>query len=116
MARLRAKALHTGLDYFSVTPGTVTSQKCKVCGDDCNVQRNKYGPTSFAGSLARMKQYFDAFTCPNIGTDWHNQAVCLMMEAKRTASRHLSKILLDELAVILRTREPTKKDELFHEW
>ena len=38
--------MHNGVDIFLVEPGTVETMTCRVCGSQCDVRRDAYGPTT----------------------------------------------------------------------
>ena len=101
-------SLWKGYDFKTTPPGTVESTNCTCCGEVMTVERNRSGPTSFAGSMGRCNTLHDRFTCPNAGTDWHSQVVQLMMKAQDTPSGTLEKMYRDEIAQILKDRKPTK--------
>lgn len=76
-------------------------RNCLICDALMNVERNCYGPTSWAGSMAGIKKKHDRFTCPNSKEDWHIQLVDIkdLMRTVR-ASGALTSILQKEFADI----------------
>ena len=100
-------ARYVGYDSFNSAPGVHESMDCNVCGSKMVVERNQYGPTSSVAAMAGFQSHHDSFSCPNSGKTWHNQAIALMKEVKRTSSKRLKEMLQEELDMILCTRTPT---------
>lgn len=96
-----------GIDCVSVDPGKLESFVCRVCGVECEVQRNIDGPTSWAESIAKMKHMHDSFKCKQAMDPWHLQARALLQEKRKTNSTRLKQILQEEIDEILRTKQTT---------
>ena len=82
-------------------PGTVKTAKCGVCGKQMKVERNVLGATSWAESMAGRKHLYDSFRCPNIDKGWHERIVNLKVEALKTESDRIKKILEGEVIELL---------------
>jgi hypothetical protein len=113
-AEERPAVRHLGWDSFITEPGTALERRCRVCGEVMAVRRGVLGPTGHAHALAiqsgaaRATRH-DAFACVFSGTAWHRQALALKLEAARTPSGELERLLLDEAARVVRARTATKQ-------
>ncbi|GEM_PF-943392 len=106
-----------GWDIFMTKPGACDTMRCRVCGEKMEVERDVFGPTSYAESLGKMRQRLDptyrvghlhdAFICKNSGQTWHSQALELRKEQAATHSTRLTAMLEEEIRQILTTRRPT---------
>lgn len=102
------------MSRFRPEPGTVHSAVCGICGQDMNVKRDCFGPTSWAGAMSGVKRTFDLFECPNIDTQWHKQATKLKECANSTPSKRLQDAFMEECEEIIRNQLPTKQS--FDTW
>ncbi len=96
-------------ECFFPEPGEVESMNCEVCGSVCDVKRNVSGPRSWGGAMAGISTLHDYFYCPHTDEKWHKQVRILKEQSRKTASKQLEKILLDEAKVIILTRQETKE-------
>lgn len=82
---------------FTPNAGTVESPVyCGVCGQKCEETRDINGPRSYVENMAEVSSLYDEFVCPNGELEWHQQAVDISVEADKTSSNRLRKLLLDE--------------------
>ncbi len=90
----------TGLDRF--TPDCDTEEKiyCRACGSKMDIQRRVHDYRSWSDFTARIKSYFDVFTCPNSGKPWHDQVIALKIEISKTASTKIERIIQEEIDYI----------------
>jgi len=102
--RLYVHAWEVGYDMLFSKPDEYLVQYCPTCGDEMNVRRGVFGPTSWSEAMARRGHLHDQFYCPNAETAWHVHAVELRKEADETASRKVRKMIEQELDELLRTR------------
>ncbi len=99
-----------GWDHFTPDNAkTFEYQHCLVCGTKFDVETGAFAPTSWGEAMARRAHKHDVLSCPHSGTDWHNQAVMLRKEAKKTSSPKLEKQLIKEADDICKTKKATKK-------
>ncbi len=94
---------HRGYELFMPSPDAVSEMKCKVCGSICDVKRGVYGPTSWAGAMAKKGRLHDLFTCPNSKEEWHIQALNLLQEMEKSFSPSLKEIMQNDLDYIVKT-------------
>lgn len=88
-------------------PGTVAAVECGVCGENMEVKRDVFGPTSYAEAASGGGHRHDSFTCPNLRENWHKR-VCQLKadvyfaeinqapdfeEKKKTAEKEIARIL-----------------------
>jgi len=99
-----------GYDEFTYDPGLYKIVHCKVCGDECKFRGTRYGPRSFAGTMAGKASDFDFFECLNKKEGWHKQALALIQSIQKTPSAKLAKIMEEELKEVLDKRTITKED------
>jgi hypothetical protein len=105
-----SKSLHSGYDVVFSEPGSENGPVyCSTCATEMDCQRNVLGTTSWGEAMAGRKHKFDQYTCPNAGTDWHNQVIGLLKEIAKTPSQYLAEILRKEIESILKSKEATKK-------
>ena len=105
--------LHTGWDFVISRPGEEAEVRCRVCGEVMEARRGVVGPTGWAHAMAikagaAQGTPHDEFACGLSGEAWHRQALALKMEARKTPSRDLESILLEEAEEVVRTRTATK--------
>jgi hypothetical protein len=101
-------SLHKGWDAFTAAVGLVASCKCRVCGEDCTVERNVRGPTSWTDAMAgNVNVRHDTFICPNYTKDWHQQMRALKQEQEKTRSSNIRSLLEQEIALIFATKTTT---------
>ena len=94
------KSHRVGYGLFWGELGDKKPRKCNICNTKMN--REDYnGPTSWAGAMAKSNRECYRFICPDIDTDWHEQAVNLVMESEKTSSPTLRKILKKDLEDII---------------
>ena len=84
---------------FNRQCGTTESIQCQVCGEEMMVERNATGRT-----MSGRDFIHDVFECPNIGQDWHLQALKIKYELDNTASPSIKKIMQSDLDEIIATR------------
>ncbi len=105
---------HAGWDFVITKPGEESEVLCRVCGEVMEARRGVVGPTGWAHAMAikagaATGTPHDEFACGLSGEAWHRQALALKLEAARTPSGELEKLLLAEAEQIVRTRTATKK-------
>jgi hypothetical protein len=104
-------SFHKNVDCFHFDPGVTEEQLCRVCGDKCEVQRNKMGATSYAESVRGKEHLHDYFYCAHAEQRWHEQVRQLLNERRMTNSNSIRQMLDMEIELILKTRQPTIADE-----
>jgi len=92
-------------DVFNFTPGSRQKMYCRVCETECRVERNRFGYTCSAAAMVKVKRYHDRFLCPYSHTEWHEQALAIMMEIEQTASPRLVRLLQQDLKAILANKK-----------
>jgi hypothetical protein len=110
----RPGTLHAGWDFIITRPGEAAEMRCRVCGEPMRARRDVVGPTGWAHAMAikagaAQGTPHDELACDHSGEAWHRQALALRMEAARTPSRELEKILSAEAEELVRTRAATKE-------
>lgn len=90
-----------GYDAFLTDPGTVEAQRCRVCDSPCDVTRNAYGPTSWAGAIAQRFRHHDAFVCPHTDTSWHTRALSLVQAIEAMPSKRVAELMRQDLDELL---------------
>lgn len=91
-----------GLDVFYREPGTAVVLHCQVCGTECGVERNVFGPTSHTQARARQGEWHDRFACPHSSQAWHKRAALLAFERDTAGGPHCRELLEAELRAVLR--------------
>ena len=74
---------------------------CKVCGSECDVQRDVTGPMSWGGAMAGIHKKHDVFTCPHSYDAWHIQALRLIKAVEETPSPTLAEIMRKDLEAVV---------------
>jgi hypothetical protein len=92
----------SGYDCFFTPAGEKERVRCKVCGSDCEILRNVFGPTCFAEALAQMGHIHDEFRCPRAGENWHQIALDLVKKIEHCPSKRITQILERDLGDLLR--------------
>ena len=90
-----------GYDSFFTEPDTHEQLACRVCGTPCEVARGVYGPTDFASAIGGAATLHDAFHCPQGNAEWHGEALGLVMERDKTASKRLRELISLDLHDLL---------------
>ncbi len=93
-----------GYDFFVTPVNARETMYCKVCGTQCQVQREVKGPRNWLEAMGRVEVLHDEFTCPHALESWHEQALDLLQEMEQTASQKLRSIMQKELTDLLRSR------------
>ena len=93
--------LHSGLDSFTVDPGSKEQMYCAVCNSECDVRRDVYGPTGFASAMAKKYTLHDAFACPHADEEWHELAVRLVLAIEDMPSRRVADLMRLDLQDLL---------------
>jgi hypothetical protein len=83
---------------------------CGVCKKEMN-RSIHHDYNGWASAMAKIKSDFELFVCPDEQEDWHKQVVGLRNEAKKTYSKTIEKMLLDEADDVLKKELPTKFTE-----
>jgi len=109
----RPGILHAGWDFLVARPGEEAEVHCRVCGEVMAVRRGVVGPTGWAHARAIAAGVMggtphDEFACGFSDEPWHRQALALKTEARRTPSRELETLLLEEAGRVVGTRAATK--------
>ncbi|MCK5805505.1 MAG: hypothetical protein KAI66_21920 [Lentisphaeria bacterium] len=97
-------ALKKGWDYFCPLAGKVKSQKCHVCGEFCEVERDVFMSSCCAAAMAKMKSWRDVFTCSHVHDTWHLQARQLRQQLVSAVGRRQRAMLQADLDELLRER------------
>ena len=66
-------------DVFYTKPGEVGEMNCRVCNTKCEVKRNVLGAGNWIEAMGQNYNYYDVFTCPHTGEEWHEQALKLVL-------------------------------------
>lgn len=90
-----------GYDGFFDPPGTVVKRSCQVCGTECEVERNRIGPTGWTEAVAKLETVCDFFYCPNTGKPWHDQALALVQAIESTPSKRIAALMQQDLIDLL---------------
>lgn len=98
--------MQVGYDIFYLKPGSTTTQHCKVCGAECDVTRDVYGPSSTAAAIGRKYTLQDVFVCPHADADWHEQALRLVLAIQETPSKRLAALMQQDLNDLLEEHKP----------
>jgi len=93
---------HKGVDVFYTEPSVSETIKCRACGSLCNVKRNATGPTGHLSAMTGNHTRHDSFRCSNIGKDWHDKAVKLVMAINDTPSKSIAAVMSKDLQGILK--------------
>lgn len=97
---------------YTPDPGEVpanTEVFCGICKSKCEERRNIDGPRGFVQAMGRGTSLHDAWHCPHINDDWHEQAERLLEMANATPSVFLEKTFVGEAFDIIDKKKPTKK-------
>jgi hypothetical protein len=110
----RPGTLHAGWDCVTTEPGEEAEVRCRVCGEVMAVRRGVVGPTGWAHSMAiaagvAKGKLHDSFACDFSGEAWHRQALALKLEAQKTPSKRVERLLLEEAERVVRSRAATKE-------
>lgn len=90
-----------GYDVFYEAPGTVGERTCLVCGTVCNLEKNRVGPTSWAGAIGKIDKVHDYFFCPYLGQEWHDQALELVQAIESMPSKRVAALMQQDLVELL---------------
>lgn len=96
-----------GYGLFTTEPNVHQSLKCNICGAECLVERDLPVPLGFVASMSaelRKKprdKFYDEFSCPNLKSKWHKQAVKLVKEIRKTPSKRLAQLMQQDLEDLL---------------
>lgn len=82
---------------------------CKICGKICKNLGEVTGPSNFVATLQGKSSTFDHYACPDIDEAWHKQATEIHLEAQKTHSLILTRLLNEEISSILKSKKPTKE-------
>ena len=93
-----------GYDAFFPDPGQFISMTCNVCGAQCNVTRNRNGPTSSVEAMGRVERPHDRFVCPHTDAEWHHAALQLLKEAEAETDPILKAALYRRVQLATRNR------------
>ena len=93
---------YKGYDVFFTLPNTADHKLCKVCNSECNVERNVLGPTGHLSAMTGNHTRHDSFRCSNIGKDWHDKAVKLVMAINDTPSKSIAAVMSKDLQGVLK--------------
>ena len=98
-----------GYDVFYEEPDKVEEIRCRVCGTECEVDRNVLGPTGVASAIAGHHNYHDQFVCPNAGERWHYKALRLFVAIEEMPSRRVSDLIQQDLDELLEANAVERK-------
>ena len=93
--------MQAGYEIFYAQPNTVSEKQCAVCGTTCERTENVYGPASYAEAVGKKYDFYDVFVCPNVGKDWHEQALRLVLAIAETPSKRVAALMMQDLNDIL---------------
>lgn len=110
----RPGTLHAGWDFVITRPSEEAEVRCRVCGEVMEASRGVVGPTGWAHAMtikagAARGTPHDEFACGFSGEAWHRQALDLKVEARKTPSRRVEQMLLEEAEEVVRSRAATKE-------
>ena len=98
-----------GYDRFTPDSAeTFEHKNCQVCGTLFDIKKSVDGPTTIGEARIGKSHIHDVLTCPNSGTEWHDQALDILREIEKTASDDLGTILSAELVKIIVSQKATK--------
>ena len=92
--------------YQWAEPGTVDTATCNLCGADCAIQRNVFGPTGLASAMGDKKTLHDAFRCPHNRDDWHRRAWDIKVAMVGMPSPRVRNLMEQDLAELLQAYRP----------
>lgn len=92
---------HKGYDVFYTKSSAIVEIKCRVCGTTCDVKRNDTGPTGSISVMSGNHTPHDLFRCPNIGKNWHNEAVKLAKAIEDTPGKSIAAGMNKDLQDVL---------------
>ncbi|MFQ5583538.1 MAG: hypothetical protein ACE5GL_03790 [Calditrichia bacterium] len=90
-----------GYDVFYKTPGVVDEIHCRVCHTKCEVERNVRATGSWIEAMGKSYNYYDVFTCPHTGKEWHEQALRLVRAIEETPGKRVASLLRLDLEDLL---------------
>jgi hypothetical protein len=97
----------TGIDLFTTPPGEREEATCGVCGEPMEVTTGETA-SGFAAAMAKKYTIRDMWRCKHLEERWHSQAKKLIELAKKTPSKQLAAIYMEDFQEIVTTRECTK--------
>jgi len=80
-------------------------EKCRVCGGTMSVRLGVMCSSGFASAMAGIKSSHDVFECEDKEKDWHKQAESICVEAERTSSPSLRRMLSRDVVEICRRKK-----------
>jgi ribosomal protein L37E len=95
------------MGLLSEDAGTFEYQNCRVCGEKFDVAKDILSATSVGEARIGKKHLHDEMTCRNSGQDWHDQALCILIEAEKTASTKLAGLLRAEALELVTKKQAT---------
>ena len=103
------KVLHSGYDTIAPLERPETWPLCITCGEPMLEEPNVIGATGFAEAMAGGSHKHHRYICNNAGTEWHDQVIALLKAISKSPSSLLDEIFQKEIALILKSRQVTKK-------
>jgi hypothetical protein len=94
--------MRLGYEIFYTNPGKVIEMRCRVCGNNCDVKRDVYGPSNFVEAVSRTNDLYDIFTCPNANHNWHVIALKLVVAIEETPSKRMADLMKLDLEDLLK--------------
>ena len=88
---------HNGYDLFVAQPKSDVSFNCRICGMPCKLEEGATTPHGWV---------HNRFTCPNgngiSNGGWHEKAYQMLVEAEKTTSPSIRRIILSDIEGLLR--------------
>ena len=94
--------MELGMEIFYTTPGQVNEMTCLVCGSNCDVRRDVYGPANFTMAIARISDLYDVFSCPHARQEWHKTALKLVKAINESPGKRVADMMRLDLEDLIR--------------
>ena len=94
--------MNDGIEFSQI--GITKILKCGICSAKMKITHGYYGPTSWAGAMAKIYHQCNQHKCPNLEAEWHKKAVRINHEINQTVSPSLKKLLFKDMKAIVRKR------------
>jgi len=90
-----------GYDFFTAEAYCGEDRKCRVCGSECLVAQDMFGPTGFISSMANIMSYHDEFMCPHTDKVWHKKALQIAVALDKNPSPRIAELMKADLEDLL---------------
>ncbi len=90
-----------GYDFFTTEAYCGEDRKCRICGSDCLLAQDMFGPTGVVSAMANGFAYHDEFMCPHTDKAWHKQALKLAVALDKNPSTRIAEFMKADLEDLL---------------